>query len=253
MGPLTAEQLDAVRALRAIWPRTRMALVGAAALAFHIDMNWRNTADLDLAIAVSQSDLETSQPPAWRRDPQHEPRWTAPNGVRVDLVPAPDVAVAQGELLWPSSGTRMNLAGFRQALAVPETEIATGVFIAVATVPIITLLKMAAYLDRPYEREKDLADLAHILDDYPPTDDDRLFASEALDSGLGLPAVKAYVLARELRALADQRDRQAVRRFLRLVREDVHWSRFVRSSPWRFDERGLEQRLDAFAEGFGAG
>jgi hypothetical protein len=53
VSQLTAAQLAALRALRPAYPDAEIAIIGAAALAFHIDMTWRTSVDLDLVIAVS--------------------------------------------------------------------------------------------------------------------------------------------------------------------------------------------------------
>jgi len=57
VSQLTAAQLDALRTLRAAYPDAEIAIIGATALAFHIDMTWRTSVDLDLVIAVSAADL----------------------------------------------------------------------------------------------------------------------------------------------------------------------------------------------------
>ena len=168
-----------------------------------------------------------------------------PDGVTVDLVPATDDALAEGRVLWPETGSEMNLVGIRQALECDFLPVADDMAIRVATVPVIALLKMAAYVDRPYAREKDLEDLAHILDDYPDLQDDRLYDASAA-TGLGLPDVQGYVLGREVSRLAGAGDRAIVDRFLGMISEDVHWSRFVYNSPWRYDEAQLGARVDAF-------
>jgi predicted nucleotidyltransferase len=162
-------QLAALRTLRRACAEEPMAIIGAAALAFHLPMNWRTTADIDLVLAVSASELEAlvSRLPGWRHDIQHEQRWNAPGNVRVDLVPAPPEALDKRQLVWPRTKDVMNLGGMRLALMTPPREIAPGLLIAIASVPVIALLKMAAYLERPGDREKDLQDLCHILNEYP--------------------------------------------------------------------------------------
>ena len=113
--------------------------------------------------------------------------------------------------------------------------------IAVASVPAIALMKMSAFVDRPYERLKDLKDLAHILNEYPSLDDDSLFSDEVRAMGLELGAARGFVLGRRLRELTDARDRDVVDAFFQKVSEDVHWSRFVENSPWRYDEDELAE------------
>jgi hypothetical protein len=108
---LTTTQQDALRAVQEAYPEARMALIGAAALALHIPMEWRTTADIDLVVAISVADLiELSRLPGWERDANRQQRWVAPNGVLVDLVPASAEALEKRELVW-ANGHVMNLAG----------------------------------------------------------------------------------------------------------------------------------------------
>src|SRR5262245_35550848 len=116
MSQPSAAQLDALRTLRTAYPDAEIAIIGATALAFHIDMTWRTSVDLDLVIAVSASDLDPSRLPRWRRHPKLEHSWRTDQGVLVDLVAAPSDALDARELIWPVSGHRMNLTGIRQGL-----------------------------------------------------------------------------------------------------------------------------------------
>jgi predicted nucleotidyltransferase len=250
VSQLTAAQLDAVRTLRAAYPDVEIAIIGATALAFHIDMTWRTSIDLDLVIAVSVTDLDPSRLPRWRRHPKLEHSWKTDQQVLIDLVPAPSDALEAGELVWPASGHRMNLTGIRQALQSSKVHLAPDLSIALASVPAIALMKMSAFVDRPYERLKDLKDLAHILNEYPSLDDDELFSDDIRAMGLELGVIRGLVLGRRLRAIADARDRDVVDAFFRKVAEDVHWSRFVENSPRRDDEGELQSRVDAMRAGF---
>jgi len=124
---LTIAQQEALRAVQAAYPEARMALIGAAALALHLPMEWRTTADIDLVVAISVADLtELSQLPGWTRDANYQQRWVAPNGVLVDLVPASHEALEKRELVWPN-GHVMNLAGILLALSATPVVLAEGV------------------------------------------------------------------------------------------------------------------------------
>lgn len=252
MSRLSAAQLDALRTLREAFPDAEIAIIGAAALGFHIDMTWRTSVDLDLVIAVSASDLEPSRLPEWRRHPKLEHSWRTDQGALVDLVSAPSDALDAGELVWPVSGHRMNLTGIRQALQSSKVHFASDVSVAVASIPAIALMKMSAFVDRPYERLKDLKDIAHILDQYPSLDDDGLFSDEVRVLGLELGPTRAFVLGMRLREIVDERDRKVVNAFFRTVAEDVHWTRFVENSPWRHDEDDLRKKIDALQSAFDA-
>jgi predicted nucleotidyltransferase len=248
--PLTSLELAALRSLRAAYPDTTIAIVGAVALRLHMDMTWRTSADIDLVIAVSASQIEASRLVGWKRHPRQPQRWEAPNGVLIDLVPAPPEALATRQLIWPETGNTMNLAGIHSALIASTSLLPPDLAIAVASIPVIALLKMTAYLDRPYEREKDLKDLAHILREHPPLSDERIFSDEIFSAGFDTTEAQAFILGREVAAVVDEHDRETVNAFLELMAGDVHFSRFANSSPWRYDDSELQKRIDAFQRGF---
>lgn len=243
--------LVALGELRAAYPDARIALIGAGALAFHIPMFWRTTADIDVLLTITLEDLDTAEQKlvGWRR--LRVPTWLAPNGVRVDIVPAPESALAQRQLVW-KDGATMGLAGVGAALANRTHVVSRELDITVTPLPILALLKMAAYLDRP-ERGKDLTDLAHILYEYPPNDDDRFFEDAIFDAGLTNEQARGTILARELAPLIDAEDREVVQMFMAKMHEDSpDWSRFVSASPWKNDEDRLRLHFDAFRSAFEA-
>jgi predicted nucleotidyltransferase len=251
MTALTPAQLDALRALRAAYPEATIALIGAAALAHHLPMTWRKTADLDLVITISVSDLDMtlSKLVGWKRHPKREQSWEAPNRVHIDIVPAPPDALEKLRFVWPETGNIMSLEGVRLALASAQAMLAPDVSIAIASVPVIILLKMAAYLDRPYEREKDLRDLAHTLNEYPPTGDDRFFTDDIFSRGFDEVRARGFILGGELRAIVNERERAVVDRFLATAVDGPGWSAAA-ASVWRFDEDHLARQIDAFRDGF---
>jgi predicted nucleotidyltransferase len=250
---LTTAQQDALRAVQEAYPDARMALIGAAALALHIPMAWRTTADIDLVVAISVVELtELSRRSGWKRDTSRQQRWVAPNGVLVDLVPASAEALEKRELVWPN-GHVMNLAGIPLALRATPVALAEGLSVPVPAVPVIALLKMAAYLDRPSERDKDLKDLTHIWDSYPPAADDRFFSEDIASRQLDEPRARAFILGAELRAIVDQHDAAIVERFLERTAEGHGLARLLANSPWRFFDQNLRDRIDAFRDGFRAG
>jgi predicted nucleotidyltransferase len=146
----------------------------------------------------------------------------------------------------------MNLGGIGLALAIPPSEVAPGLSIAVASVPVIAILKMTSYLDRPAARTKDLQDLAYILNEYPTNEDDRLYGDDIFANGLDDRQARAFVLGREIRDLVDHHDREIVHRFLETVRNGSASSTFAAHSPWRLcgdREHQVALRLDALQRG----
>ena len=194
MSALTRDQAEALRRLADLWRDTRFCLIGASALACQIDLP-RKTGDLDMSVSVSLDELAAAMAglKGWRRHPSREHEWLSPTGIKVDVLPAGPALLAAGEIVWPESGVRMNLVGMRLALErAVSFEVDTGLSIPIAPVPVITVLKMISYLDRP-DRERDLHDVAHILDNYVPPDDERRFAPEVLDAGVEYEHASAYL------------------------------------------------------------
>lgn len=251
MNPFSRDQLAAFRTLRNAYPDARIVLIGASALGMHLNMTWRNTADVDLVLTISMSELDAklSQLEGWRHDPKRAQRWIAPNDVILDLVPASPEAIAAGSLTW-HGGRVMDLSGVGLALRVDHQEELEDLGIGVAPIPVIVLMKMVAYVDA-HDREKDLHDIAYILDEYPKTDDERFFSDEIFELGLNEATARAFILGREMRdVVGDDGDTSIVERFLERVRDGWRWSRFVTVSPWRYDEEQLRTRLDALNDGF---
>lgn len=80
MVVLTDEQLAALRDVRAVWPDADLLLIGAQALAAHIDMSHRHTEDLDLAVAVSLAEFPAELPhrPGWEQHPKRTHHFISP-------------------------------------------------------------------------------------------------------------------------------------------------------------------------------
>lgn len=172
---LTDEQRAAFAAIRAVWPHERIVLIGAGALRLQKRLS-RFTADLDIAVAVDLPDYaaESLRGAGFRHDPRQPQRWTHDNGVEIDVVPAGHELRARGYVQWPNDH-RMSLEGFEAlfASALPYAE--PELRIEIASVPLIVLLKMVAWLDRPAERTRDLQDLAYLFTDYLDEADDADF------------------------------------------------------------------------------
>lgn len=248
MRQLEPGQINAIRALREAYPDAQIALIGAGALALHVDLKWRTTSDLDFVVTIAFADVEGTLRgrEGWLQQGSHEHRWKAPNGVLLDIVPTPPAALEVRKLTWPS-GDEMNLDGIRLALSEAPTEVAPGLSISIASVPALLVLKMAAHLDRP-EREKDRSDLENILNEYPPITDDRFFEEDILALGLDERELRAFILGRELAARIDAVERALVMHFV-----DKVWrgggSPVLRTGPWGWRAHEFDQTVDAFVRG----
>jgi predicted nucleotidyltransferase len=258
---LTDQQRETLCQLAQLWEGTRFCLIGATALACQMDFH-RQTNDLDISVAVSLEALSHRLRTAegWTRHTRKEPEWRSPAGIKVDVLPAADELLKVGAVEWPESGTRMSLVGFRLALerAVP-LEVAPGVSVPVAPVAVIGLLKMVAYLDRPHERERDLEDLAFLLEEYAADDDERRYSPEVISAGLRFETASAFLLGHDLGELVDSRERECVERFVKLLMDETDPSatqgRMARLGPpsWECDADTLLARVDALRLGLSTG
>lgn len=93
-----------------------------------------------------------------------EHRWRGPSGSIVDLLPAGPGLRQAKRIIWPDSGFEMSLVGFEHVFSrsLPFS-FAEGVQYRVAPPPVITLLKIVAFMDDPYRRKKDLIHLYGIV------------------------------------------------------------------------------------------
>jgi len=111
-------QRAAMLDLRRAWPDRKIVLIGASALACWLEMKWRRTNDLDLTVVADQAELAAELGDlAWKRDTRFEQRWTSPQDVIVDILPASAADIAKGRLIFAVSGHVMNLTAFDLAFA----------------------------------------------------------------------------------------------------------------------------------------
>ena len=250
---MTPAQRDALRSLSAIWPDRRIYVVGAAALVLgHRLPPGRTTLDLDLALEVELAELRPAleATPHWSADPKLEHRWLHVGSAVVDLLPIGGSALEDGVLVWPETGARMSLEGFRllsaHAVRVVEFDVEA------AAAPLIALLKMVAWLDRPQERKKDLEDLGFLLDHYLDPLDERMFTGEAADLGFFDERANTYLLGLDMGRMVGGPG--AVDRFLRRVREDTG-AQVAMAQRWVSvdDEEALLERLALLEQGYREG
>jgi predicted nucleotidyltransferase len=261
MTALSPEQIASLRELQKACERLGVDAVLIGAIAFRIGMadRSRHTEDVDVALAIDLDDLPrlTSllQEYRWKQDPRREHRWRTSAGARFDLIPAGAKLRQARQLEWPVSKMRMSLAGFEHVFAdAVEFQIAEGLRAKVAPLGVLTLLKMAAYMDSPYERQKDLQDVAVILARYEP-EDSRRFSDEVIEARLDYEAVGAYCMGQDLQRLCSVEERGLVERFMAQF-NDEHtnaYHLFARQmAPGRDDDVGPQVRMltTAFMLGF---
>lgn len=253
MSRLLPEQAATLRQLAELWRDTPFALIGANALTLQVDLEWRQTNDLDLLVSTTLEDYPAGLEAlgGWQRRPRAgEHAWLSPAGVRVDVVPAGPALLRAGSLTWPQSGHRMSLLGLRLAFDHHVlVEVDAGCRIRVATTAAIVVLKMVAFLDRP-DREDDLTDIAQVLERYLGATDDRRFT---------LPTdyhnACALALGADVGAIVREPELAAVRQFLARAKDEDDRLRthviLVRNGPWLWREHPetVFERLAAFERG----
>ncbi len=178
--PLTAAQSSALSALCAGLAGTRLVLIGAAALGYHVPLS-RLTADVDLALVVDPARFDALLGPlGWRRDVRVRQRWYGPDDVVADILPASADVLRAGVVRFDDDTREMSVLGFDLALAHASAVSLEGsaVTVDVASLPALVVLKIVSWLDRPSDRAKDLSDLARVLEHALGDDDERRWDPE---------------------------------------------------------------------------
>lgn len=256
----TPQQMSALRTLARVWSTHPFVLIGASALGCFMRMRWRKTGDLDLVLALSVEDYPAGleRDAGWTRHPHRENRWVAPGEVYVDVIPAGKPGPGEAVLRWPGSGFEMNLAGLRLAFEKAVTvEVEEGLTIRAAPVEVVALLKMIAYQDRPHDRERDLGDIAYILEEYISESDSRRYGEDVLDLGLPYDDISPFLLGRDLSAIVIEPERRLIVKFVSKLRAAgdpaATQARMLAVAPssWRKDPDELLSRITAFESGLG--
>lgn len=210
MVDLSEDQRRALDELHAAIPDTRVLLIGATALAQHIPLDYRTSEDLDLAIDISPAAFPgpIATIPGWRRDRTMEHRFFTAADQVVDVLPADDSVLSSGKLVFP--GAEMNMEGFDLAFehAVPDGGLL------VPPAPVLALLKMCSWLDRPEQRRKDLVDVAHLMRHYVDESEDEFWQCELHDEEVDMEAISPFLLGRDLARLVRDEHRPTIEAFL---------------------------------------
>lgn len=254
---MSVEHEAVLSALAAAHPDRAIVVIGAAALRWHYP-TFRGTLDLDLCIALDLDEhvRGIGLPSHWVRQAGVPHRWRTQDGQILDALPAAVSLLEVGRVVWPD-GTVMDLTGIDLAMR-DHHRYAEGLpaNVAVATRRSLFVAKIAAWLDRPAERQKDLGDLALLLDDYVDVDDARRF-DEAAPADLDWSERPAFLLGMDLRAVGTAGHVARIHEFVRRVgdpdRRERHWLLQAAPEVWRADESLLPARLRALLAGLGGG
>jgi predicted nucleotidyltransferase len=142
-----------------------------------------------------------------------------PKGVPLDILPFGSLEDPAGKIAWPPDGTvLMTVTGFAEALSTAiSVAVAEGVVVAVATLPALAVTKLAAWLDRHTETDKDAVDLRVILQSYHAAgNEDRLYGPEAAllaEEGFDPQQAGARLLGRDAVSVSGTVVGQIVTRF----------------------------------------
>jgi len=174
----------------------------------------------------------------------------------VDLIPFRGVESAQGTIAWPPGrDIVMNVSGFEEALTSSVLiEVEAEMTVHVASVAGLTLLKLAAWMDRGRESNKDAADLYRLLTSYADAGNtDRLYEAE-LDlleaAEFDMQLAGAELLGRDVAAICDAQILNQVQSVMavesnreQLVIDMVRTSTYVEAAPF------VERALSGFCKG----
>jgi predicted nucleotidyltransferase len=253
---LTQVQRQAVVALRTALPKTRLVLIGATALNAHVDLA-RVTRDIDLALVAHPGDFaDLLSPLGWSRHPRMWQRWVHDDGALADILPATQDLISRGSVEFANGDVRMSLVGFDLALMHTLTcQVVDAITLEVASLAALAVLKIVAWLDRPYERQKDLGDLAAILEQALPEDDLRRWEDHPVSaSGHAHEDQSAFFIGHEIAAISGAVHLEKVRSFLaRVSPESASFLQMVSAARYPDDDPSarLARRLRAFAAGLG--
>jgi predicted nucleotidyltransferase len=233
-------------------------IIGAMAYRVFIEDSRRETFDIDLAVALDLDEFQRLEEDllalGWSQLKTQEQRWVTPRENRLDLVPAGQSIRKQGKLVWPRSGFVMSLAGFEHVFqdATPQ-DIGHGLMYKVVPPSVLALLKIAAYLDDPQRRAKDLIDLRNLMRQNE-RDTERIFSDEVFQAELSdIEFAGAFLLGLDLRAIATQEDASLVESFVAKMMDSERSPAMSPSAQddWAAHEASrFQEQLSAFWKGF---
>ncbi|HZO15019.1 MAG TPA: nucleotidyl transferase AbiEii/AbiGii toxin family protein [Polyangiaceae bacterium] len=243
---LRTEELSALRQVRGALPEADILLVGAVAIDRHIALA-RQTDDMDLAIGIELEDFPgpLGSIHGWRHDQARaEHRFFTECGLQLDIIPAGASIRERGMIRWPS-GFEMSLVGFDVAFRRADRVDLEGVRVLCPALPELLLLKIAAWLDRRHERQKDLGDIAVLLRNYLEDDHERHWHDEIQAGALDHDLQGAYALGLDLRRICEARHIKLVHEFCSTAPANLGAHVWIDQ-----DEPDARRFLDAFRAGF---
>ena len=250
----SSEQIDALRLLKEAVAPASWVLIGGAGLACQMEVP-RITQDLDFIVAIDVQDyyelmerlphIESSSVP--------EHRWITPQNVTIDIIPAGIGSVLNSTLLWPKSGSSMNMTGVNLAFQhTVSQEIADDLVIKVAQKRVILFLKMVACLDTSYPREKDLIDIIAIITENILPDDER-WTNDVFEKKIDYEYSSAFICGNELKEIVSDNEKVVVREFISKVKDETKPIQPLMAKlgrKWRHNPDKMLKYIDLFMTGF---
>ncbi len=249
---LSTAQCREIKKLRDAAPNVQCVIIGAVAVNHHVILP-RSTGDVDLVIALDVANLrDLLDGLGWKQHPKMKQRWTAA-GFVADVLPASPELIAAGAVSLDDDEKKMSLVGFDLLFErAEEVELPSAAgTVLVASLPVIVVLKISAWLDRPHERKKDLHDLGTILSGALGEDDERRW--EGTIPG-DFDEQSPRFIGQEVARIISSAHRELIERFLEKM--------LVDDSPWLSEVgRGMttpvvskpRRAVVAFRSGFGVG
>jgi len=248
---LAPHQVRTLDSIGEILASHRSVLIGALAIQCHVPMP-RVTADVDIAMVASgASPTQSLAAAGWTQDSHVVHRWRH-QGAMLDVIQVSEEDLLAGVV--DLDGGALSVVGFDLAFSegnvirvTPVTEVR------VPPLSVLMLLKMIAWMDRPYERAKDLGDIAHIWDNALNDDERWAESSPWLEADLDYDDQGAFFVGWKLGQVAGPGHVHWAKRFLDEVRDEDSpaFAQFVRASRYAGNnpEGKLRSRLSALELG----
>jgi predicted nucleotidyltransferase len=136
-----------------------------------VEYSGRTTRDVDAVVkAVSWEDFEGMRQRLFKAGFKPSPvlhRLLYDEDMMIDLIPYGSELVHDDHLKWPETDVIMSTLGVEEAFNYArQEEVASELSVRVVPIPVLVLLKIVAYMDRPEERARDLSDLVRCFEDY---------------------------------------------------------------------------------------
>lgn len=255
---LTREQVDALASLATALRPDHWVLIGATAVKLRVELA-RTTADVDCAVATpSQPISERLATAGWEPHQSKVHTWRR-GRASVDVLQTTEDDLYMG-CVSLCDGVQMSVVGldlaYRECDRLPLRQ---GIDIAVPRLPILVLLKMVSWIDRPYDRQRDLGDILAMLEDGLAEDESCRFDSTHPVGGAGLDfdGQAPFFVGWQLGQLVETAHLALAKRFLDMMRgdESVGFAMLLRATSLGDEARVRRVRaaLDAFERGLETG